>query len=394
MTRNWKQVGNIEDAKRLVDFGVIITWNEAKRLRKSFSSEESQALVEHLAVRLSEPSETRLVDEVLIETLLKWIANSPDESAMSCFLETFLSVSDIGPSATKLVDVALTTELTEEKHQEELYSIAVSLICELGVALHILTNQKSEPSADDRRILDHIATYLLSVSNSNNACIRLSLLNYFGSTEFGTSHKNGFNKVLSRFGHTVLDHLFELLFNKKTEAVAIEYLLDNLKFVLEADRHAQSILHETFKFYMLKNPERFALFLRTFAKDYSEIPGFQTNLSRFSFFQHLGALLRVVAEVKHKALTQTILSCLAMFDGIEERNDIIDALLELPEIHQSLRDVLRQMRNAVDSSKVIASSSRFSESKRGRRPSFSRAKDLTTVNQVQFLANHLVANAS
>jgi len=394
MTRNWKQVGSLEDAKRLVDFGVILSWVEAKRLRKSFNDQESKQLVEYLAVRLSEPSETRLVDEVLVETLLKLIAHSSDESAMICFIEAFLSTTDIEDSATKLVEVVLTTELTEEKHQEDLYAIAVSLICEIGMGLHIITSQKSEITSNDRRMLDHLATYLLSVSNSNNTCIRLSLLNYFGSTEFGLPHKTGFNKVLSRFGHTVLDHLFELLFEKKSEAVALEYLLDNLKFMLEADRHAQSILHETFKFYMLKNPDRFGLFLRTFAKDFSEIPGYQTNLSRLAFFQHLGALLRVVSEVKHKSLTQTILSCLAMFDGIEERNQIIDALVELPEIHQNLRDVLGQMKTAVDSNKVIASSARFSESKRGRRPSFSRARDLTTVNQVQFLANHLVAKAS
>src|SRR5690606_26461565 len=104
-------------------------------------------------------------------------------------------------------------------------------------------------------LLDHIATYLLSVSNTNSSCIRLSLLHYFGVTEHGSSNKLYFNRVMSRFGHTVLDHLFALLFRKKSEAVALQYLVENLPYVLGADRHSQRIVHETFKHYMLKEPE-------------------------------------------------------------------------------------------------------------------------------------------
>src|SRR5690606_18318848 len=106
-------------------------------------------------------------------------------------------------------------------------------------------------------LLDHIATFLLSVSNANSSCIRLSLLHYFGVCERHSEQKVCFNRIMGRFGHTVLDHLFNLLFRKRSEAVALQYLVENLPHVLEADRHAQKIVHETFKFYMLKQPERF-----------------------------------------------------------------------------------------------------------------------------------------
>ena len=54
-----------------------------------------------------------------------------------------------------------------------------------------------------------------------------------------------------KFNENLLQYIWEKqLFDKKTEGVALQYLLENLPFVLEGDNHCQSILHETLKFYM------------------------------------------------------------------------------------------------------------------------------------------------
>src|SRR5690606_41340755 len=114
---------------------------------------------------------------------------------------------------------------------------------------------------------------------------------YFGVTEHGTVNHQSFNRIMGRFGHTVLDHLFNLLFKKRSEAVALQYLLENLAFFLEADRHSQRIVHETFKFYMLKQPERFVLFIQAFT-EHLAVSGEDYDEAARVFMQHLVLLLK------------------------------------------------------------------------------------------------------
>ena len=130
-----------------------------------------------------------------------------------------------------MVELALTAEVSDQENSESIFSSAVALVCELGSLLQEV--EKAYPGELGERIhklLEHISTYLLSVSNSSNNCIRLSLLSYFSNLERGLSHKPSFNRIMARFGHTILEHLFALLFfnNKKTEGVALQFLLDNL----------------------------------------------------------------------------------------------------------------------------------------------------------------------
>jgi hypothetical protein len=388
LPQKWAQATTLDHAKSLVDIGVILSWKEARRLSKALPEQDYLALTKHFAERFCEFNETRLPQELLAESLLNWISSAPSEKTMQVFLEAFLSSSNRTDSCFKLVEVILTVELSEQTNDETLFAAAVSLICELGLAVKEIDIRFPGEIQRAPAIIDHVATYLLSVSNTNNSCIRLSLLNYFGNTEAGIIKKHGFNKILGRFGHTVLDHLFYLLFKKKTEAVALQYLLENLPYILEADRHAQRIVHETWKFYMLKKPDRFALFLKTFASHYKAMDPRKTVLSRKVFFQHLGALLRVTSEVNHKQLTQVILSCFTMFESHEDRNQVLDEIMAMEDLRKSIRDMIVQLRqNSEKSTKVIDSASRFANGKRGRKPSFARIEGWVTVNQVNFLGS-------
>ncbi len=386
----WKQVKTVEDAKHIIDSGLILDWREAKRLSKSFPQDQAAEFIKHIAIRFAEKSETRLVDEMLCETMLGWLSNAEGEGQMQLFLETFLTQPSPIEASTKLVEVALTAELVDPEHDDEMFSTAVTLVCELGLAIRDLHKQYPEPFKNAPMLQAHIATYLLSVSNTNSSKIRLSLLNYFASTESGEELKPGLNKVMGRFGHTVLDQLFTLLFNKKSEAVAIQYLLENMHFILEGDRHTQTIVHETWKFYMLKYPDRFALFLKTFVDHYRTLAYKETLQSRRPLFQHLGALLRVSSEVNHTELIHTLIAAIAGFHSSKERDEVLRALAELPDLRHSIRDLVVDLLKAVDPEKVVQSAARFLDHKRGRKPSFSRVDGMVTMNQVQFLGEHAI----
>lgn len=384
---NWRDVASLDAALQMVDYGVILKWRDVKRLHKAFSKEEQMAFVQHIANRFCEPHETRLPEEIMVETLLNWLVHAKDESALQAFLEALLENPHRSAASIKLVEVALTTEISETEHDDDIFAMAVSLICELGLAIKEFGAQYPEHFNNPEAIFGHISTYLLSVSNTNNSCIRLSLLNYFGSTEQGTPNKIGFNKIMGRFGHTVLDQLFYLLFKKKTEAIALQYLLDNTPFILEGDRHSQRIVHETWKFYMLKKPERFGLFIQTFTRHLKTLDPVKTGFARRVFMQHLGALLKVVNEVNHKPLAREIICAMSELRDDSGCLEVVDQLVHDPMMRALYKDLLKEIVTGEDMQKVVDSTARFVNSKRGRKPSFQRVDHLLTISQVQFLGS-------
>ncbi len=386
----WKQCASLDDAYALVDIGVILGWADVRRVVRDLGQEGTKSLVQRLAVRLAERYDNRLAMECAAETVLVILAAAADEKMLMVFLESYLEQPGCSDSAFPLVEVALTSEPSEAENDDETFATAVSVVCEMGLAIRQLEQTYPGQVRRAPALLAHIATYLLSVSNSNNNCIRLSLLNYFGST----GDVAGFNKIMGRFGHTILDHLFHLLFRKKSEGVALQFLLENTPYVLLGDRHAQRIVHETWKFYMLKKSDRFGLFIQTLAKNLKERQGPDAGTVRRVYCQHLGALLAVASEVNHRGLAQEIICGLVPFRNDPLCMEVVSQIIQSRELRANFHEILVSLRDEKDAEKVIESASRFVASKRGRKPSFQQLNGLLTVHQVQFLGHQPVAKAS
>ena len=292
-----------------------------------------------------------------------------------------------------LYAVLLTSELGGRMASPSPVKLAMAVVvaCELGITVRDLALERTNIGPNAQPLLNHIATYLVSVSNSSSTCIRLSLMHYFGVTEHGLNDKVSFNRVMGRFGHTVLDNLFTLLFNKKSEAVALQYLQDNLPFVLLGDSHCQRVFHETARFYMLKNPERFALFLQTFS-DLLMGLGEEYDEARRTFVQHLGLLLRVTSNVNHKQLARDVLTVIGKFDSESGRDELINQFNTNPQLlRRSFRDIIQQVSTAMHQKQSIESIVQLRSSRRGRKPSFSRVERVATIHQVAYLAQQELA---
>lgn len=392
---SWKTMSKLEDATHLVDLGVLLTWKDFKVLRKVLKDEEIVELVTYAAARLSERIESRLPAEILIESLLIIFANIQEENILEAFLQEVLNQPNRVATCAMLVELAITADVSDADKADEIFSIAVALVCELGTMIRQM--QISEPEElgnQGQKLLDHISTYLLSVSNSSDNCIRLSLLHYFGSLEKGKTHKVGFNRIMGRFGHTVLEHLFVLLFNKKTESVALQYLLENVPYILEADDHAQTILQETWKHYLLKKPERFALFISALSQHILTLPEEDSRQCRKTFMQHLALLTKKVAEVDHKELGRQLLSALAGFQGEPFFRDVIGRLAKDNSLRDSFRSLVVKMHEAANSGNVVGDAEGFRSSKRGRRPSFQKSGKTRIMYQIRFLGQQSVQKAS
>lgn len=392
---SWKGVVTINDVKELIDYGVLLKWRDMRTLKRHFSESQQAEIIRHMTKRLCERASSRLSAEIVIESLLIWLANAASESLVEAFLDQMFEEPDREAAAKTLVEVALTTEVTDNGHDEQVFATAVILICELGLSIYDYERKNPNGFPGAKRLLDHIATYLLSVSNHNNTSIRLSLMHYFGRTTVEISDKIAFNRIMSRFGHTVLDHLFSLLFIKRTEGVALRFLLDNLPFVLEGDIHSQRILHETLKYYMLKQPERFALFLHTLVDQVKEIGVERNNdKARTCLLQHLGALLNLVSEVNHRVLGREILIAMCRFENDSFRDQILNEISNEASMRTTFKDLLSQIRSVRSVAELEGAAAKFGSAKRGRKPSFTKVGYLGTMDQVTFLGGMDNAKAS
>jgi len=391
----WKTMSKLEEAKHLIDLGILLTWKDFKTLRKVLKDGELVELVVYCSARLSERVESRLPAEILIESLLIIFANVQDESVIVAFLEEVLMQPNRAVTCSVLVELAITADVSDGDKADEIFAIAVALVCELGTMIRQMQLQDPEElGSSGQKLLDHISTYLLSVSNSSDNCIRLSLLHYFGSLEKGKNHKVGFNRIMGRFGHTVLEHLFVLLFNKKTESVALQYLLENVPYILEADDHAQTILQETWKHHLLKKPERFALFIQALSQYLLVLPDDEARQCRRTFMQHLSLLIKKVAEVDHKELGRQLLSALAGFQHDPAFKEVVGRLAKDMTLRDSFRSLVVKMSEASNSGNVIGDAEGFRSSKRGRRPSFAKSGKTRIIYQIKFLGQHSTAKAS
>ncbi|MBQ48691.1 MAG: hypothetical protein CMP10_14925 [Zetaproteobacteria bacterium] len=391
---SWRSVKSLEAAKELVDYGAIISWKDMKSIRKELNKEDQLELVRHFAVRLAERVENRLPEEIILESLLVFLAHTQDDEVLAAFLGELLVQPNRVEACFLLVELAITSEITEEEHDEDIFALAVALICELGLGIQNMVHGEYGADFEEApKLIDHIATYLLSVSNHSNNCVRLSLLNYFGEVARYSNDMNGFNRIMNRFGHTVLEHLFLLLFNKRSEAIALQFLLDNIPFVLQADNQSQRILHQTWKFYMLKKPERFSLFLQTLAKHLKELPESESDQPKRIYMQHLAMLLKVASEVNHRDLGREIMCAMVSFAEDSYKDEIVNMVIQDQSIRGSFRDLLERLNNAKDFDQVIDGTPNFRSSKRGRKPSFARTDSLKTINQVSFLGQQQVERA-
>ena len=393
-TGTWKNIKSIDDAKNLVDLGVLLSWADVRQLKKVLSQEDCKELTCYFAIRLAERVDSRFPEEILIESLLIFLTNNHEEEVLNAFLEELVEQPNALGACRILVELAITIDISDSEHYGEIFSFAVALICELGRLIEGEGVRLNEDGLDTSKILAHISTYLLSVSNSSDMCVRLSLVHYFGATEGGSVQKPGFNRIMSRFGHTVLEHLFTLLFNKKTEAVALQFLLENTPFILEADNHCQKILHETWKFYMLKKPERFSLFIQALTNHIAALPEAKAEIARRVYLQHLGVLLKVASDVNHKDLGREILCALGAFSNDPFRNTLVTSLSEDKNLRQNFRNLMFKLIDGQSAEQVLDKEGSFKSSKRGRRPSFARVDNAKPIFQATYLGNQSVAKAS
>jgi hypothetical protein len=387
----WKNATDVASAKKLVDLGYLLPWGDGRTTAKVLGEDGSCELVRYIAVRLADRYADRLAAEILVESLFAVLTAANNEKVMIAFLEALFDSDQFENVTRHLVEISLGGEVAEDELSKSVVSAAVALICEIG--LNIQRIEEEEPGRIERSkaLSDHIAAYLLSVSNTNVQAVRLSLLRYFSQTEYGLSGKTNYTRLMVRFGHSIMESLFQQLFVKKSERIAAQFLLENLPCALEAGSDTQKILHETFKQHMFKESERFCLFMHELGSNLISLG--QDNAicpAAESFARHLIALFKVTSDLGHKELGREVLQELHKFSAYGDIYKWIRSLENSSEIRRVFRELALEYRvKVVEAGKGGKVISQFRVSKRGRKPSLSKG-DFGFLEQVTTLGDYEV----
>lgn len=378
----WKNVRSANQAKLLIDEGVLLKWSELRVLHKRLSEPEQEKVIGFFAKKICVQHDDRFQLEIHVENLLLWLTYSLREDSLKTLIAQMFTENNAVEGCLKLVELALTMEITDGEHQDEVYAASVIMVCEIGWAIIEKSHIETLNEQQSERILATSTTYLMSVSNHNHYAIRLCLLHYFGVLARENRNRADFEKILDRFGYTVLDFLFSLLFKKKTEGLALQFLLENVPFILEAEQGSQRIIHEIFKYYLLKKPDRFSLFLLTLGDLLSERE--HSERARRTYLQHLGALLKIVAKINHKPLTYDILSCIYRI-----RDPFLSELTAQIKAEPLLKDYRDFAQKCLENEDVetIDPLNYLRSHKRGRHPSFHAFKRVEVFQQIAQLGN-------
>ena len=82
------------------------------------------------------------------------------------------------------------------------------------------------------------------------------------------------------------------------------------------------------------------------------------------------------------------MTAISKFDAASGRDEILKVYTEqIGTIRRNFKDMLSQVRTAVQANQSVESISQLRSSKRGRKPSFSRVERVATINQVAYLAS-------
>ena len=377
LKRTWMKATTTRDTAWLISRGAILQWHDMPYLLSHFSQPEQQGIVRQLAKSFCLQSDNRAVAERTIESLLTWLSYTSSDEIGKIFIAKVFKQKNAHQACWVLVEVALNQETVVSNRQELVYATAVAFVCELGQQLDGLSRKASNTFVNKELLWDHLATYLLSLSNVNNSAVRLSLLSYFASMSHTEVGGRFFARIMQRFGYTALDRLFIALFDKKQETVAFEYLLNIFPALLRGDYQTQETLAKVFKHYMYRLPQRSVVFLRIISDEVND------DVARHNLLKHLASLYLVLSEIDHHELAADYLLNINNFSKDPKFKEIINSTLNSGKLREHFSAMLAFI--ASDDNQLLA---RKLAKKRGRRPGFSRNKrGLSTLEMITTLGN-------
>ena len=377
--KSWKNVKTKQHAFDLIDLGVLVKHKEIVSLKKLLNTEDEELILSYFAERFAERYSDRDAAEIILESLIRWLSLSCDDTLIVIFLRKIFEHPDSIEIIKVFPGLCLSLELAEKKNIEQIYDLSVFIISQMGIQINHLSKVYPEQFASHLKIINHISTYMLSVGNINSFTTRLCLLNYFATIDIQSGLERNFNKIMGRFGSTLLNQLFSCLAEKKMQCFALNYLLKNLPIILLTGDKTQETLHDVLRFNMLKYPLKFSLFIKIFSEDLKSnlldnIPDNFHHQIIENYLKHLVLLLKVIAKVDHHHLSKEVILSIFAFDNHPYGQNILEQLKFSNMLRPYYRNLIKYLSRIDNKRKYLESSSKFNFHKKGRKPSLKKDK--------------------
>ena len=231
--------------------------------------------------------------------------NERDWNAVQQLLATAVSLTgeasffrEIALALLEIADI----ELSDRSTKLPLAETALVILTEFGL---MLANQQGKSALDLKGtagVVEYISTSLLARSNVNSTAMRITLVHFLSSCNLGRQSTQQLNRVISRFGHSLLEELLRAFFDdKKKMHAAFYFLVEHLSAFFAASPALAVMCHDVLKHYMLKYPAEFPSFLAS----YSEVaPRDKETLVLAT--KHISLLYRAAIDVYQRPLSEAI----------------------------------------------------------------------------------------
>ncbi len=371
----WKTVQSVSDAKRLIESHILIPPNYIFSLRKTFSLEDQAKLIYDMTCELSKFNYDKIIYRKMILNMIHILHKASSNKLINAILDSLMFDRNADVTVKVILEVILAQDLVRQ--DEELFATAIAFVVDLGVGF-----KRLDPQHLNKKIgksISLISQALNYVSKSSDIRIRLSLLYYFCHIEAEEKNKPILKKILSRFGFSVLDQLFNWFFVKKTEQVSLVFFIEILPSILSLEGSFQEIINDIFKKFMLKDPSRFALFGSFFIDYLAEAHKEDVALQQ-TFLRHLGILYKIASDINQKILGISLLEIIKK-DAGPFKNELLQHLATSSSIRKNFRRMALDMR---DGNKILKLEIKpmFGKRKRGRKPSLSHLHHIGPCSQV------------
>lgn len=382
----WRNCTTPDEAHICLATGSIMTSAEARKIGKSWNESMKIALVEVFVDTFAKRVRIGIGSGDVVENLIIWLFQHPVGPQIDRLLECLLEEEITGNTACDFSDVVISLDYHESRHSEEHFAYSIAILCELG--LYLMQDHHSEQLVGQqvalrKQSVRHLTTHLISASNHSHMSIRLSLWHYFSKAVGLHYSQQDLDRIMCRFGHTIIDYVFMRLFDKKSENISLTFLLENLPLALNGSAESQAILHDSLKSHLLKQTERFVLFLQKFTGFLNQNFAAQPDI-RETWLKHLVALFQISVELNHRHLARDLILIMYQHRESEYFDKVILMGTQSP-MKPIYREMVDKLKEAESLQKLEAKIHNFKAPKRGRKPSFSTPSQIQSLGQVALL---------
>jgi hypothetical protein len=231
-----------------------------------------------------------------------------DGEVMKLFLETLLAGNlnvEFLKEVTQALFEILDNEFKNENKCSRITSNCLAIIIEIGIKVGEENNDNETTHGHKlNSFLDYMTSNMISRSNINSDAMRIALVYYLVRVD-KSSHIH-LEKILTRFGQSLLDHIFDAYFKsrEKSEA-AFSFLINYLSFFLGGSPALAQMSHSILLNQMLKNTASFTHFIQKYILSVEKK---HDNINSLTI--HISFLLKEMCDIGQKDTIQDLLNVL------------------------------------------------------------------------------------